>query len=98
LRNHPNLVSTTATAEAPDRDLPNPCDNERGFIDAAADRIHGAGKGCGLLFLWPAAIHGRNLPELLKWGIPPAQAHFEFFGPRQELTGSGTRISFAQMS
>lgn len=23
--------------------------------------------------------------ELLKWGIPPAQVHFEFFGPRQEL-------------
>lgn len=23
--------------------------------------------------------------QLLEWGIPPAQVHFEFFGPRQEL-------------
>ena len=23
--------------------------------------------------------------QLLMWGMPPAQAHFEFFGPRQEL-------------
>jgi nitric oxide dioxygenase len=23
--------------------------------------------------------------ELLKWGIPASQVHFEFFGPRQEL-------------
>lgn len=23
--------------------------------------------------------------DLLKWGIPPSQVHFEFFGPRQEL-------------
>ena len=26
--------------------------------------------------------------ELLKWGLPPAQVHFEFFGPRQALTAA----------
>lgn len=26
--------------------------------------------------------------DLLEWGIPPAQVHFEFFGPRQELERS----------
>jgi nitric oxide dioxygenase len=23
--------------------------------------------------------------DLIKWGIPASQVHFEFFGPRQEL-------------
>ena len=26
--------------------------------------------------------------NLLKWGIPASQVHFEFFGPRQELEGA----------
>jgi len=30
--------------------------------------------------------------ELLAWGIPPAQVHFEFFGPRQELEKPLTQL------
>ena len=26
--------------------------------------------------------------NLLKWGIPASQVHFELFGPRQELEGA----------
>ena len=26
--------------------------------------------------------------NLLKWGIPGSQVHFEFFGPRQQLEGA----------
>jgi len=31
--------------------------------------------------------------ELLKWGIPGSQVHFEFFGPRQELGNADAKVA-----
>ena len=31
--------------------------------------------------------------ELLKWGIPGSQVHFEFFGPRQELENTDAKAA-----
>lgn len=56
-----------------------------GFIDAQFIESMLPGRDADYYFCGPQAFMVGIYHELLAWGIPPAQVHFEFFGPRQEL-------------
>ena len=55
-------------------------DLKEDFDLAAQCRRTEAAEHCGPQPFMVSIYH-----ELLKWGIPASQVHFEFFGPRQEL-------------
>lgn len=42
-------------------------------------------RNCDYYFCGPRPFMANIYHELLAWGIPGSQVHFEFFGPRQEL-------------
>jgi nitric oxide dioxygenase len=56
-----------------------------GFIDAALIESFVPTRDADYYFCGPQPFMVGIYHELLTWGIPPAQVHFEFFGPRQEL-------------
>jgi nitric oxide dioxygenase len=56
-----------------------------GFIDAELIESFVPGRDADYYFCGPQPFMVGIYHELLKWGMPPAQVHFEFFGPRQAL-------------
>jgi nitric oxide dioxygenase len=56
-----------------------------GLIDAALIESLVPGRDADYYFCGPQPFMVGIYHELLQWGMPPAQVHFEFFGPRQEL-------------
>ncbi len=64
----------------------NPRDNASiGFV--TAEYLEGllSSRDADYYFCGPQPFMVSIYHELLKWGIPASQVHFEFFGPRQEL-------------
>jgi nitric oxide dioxygenase len=43
------------------------------------------GRDADYFFCGPKPFMVNIYHQLLEWGIPASQVHFEFFGPRQEL-------------
>ncbi|MES2206692.1 MAG: NO-inducible flavohemoprotein [Pseudomonadota bacterium] len=56
-----------------------------GLIDAALIESLVPGRDADYYFCGPQPFMVGIYHELLAWGMPPAQVHFEFFGPRQAL-------------
>ncbi|MGB4923098.1 MAG: NO-inducible flavohemoprotein, partial [Candidatus Nitrotoga sp.] len=56
-----------------------------GFIDAKLIESFVPNRDADYYFCGPQQFMVDIYHELLAWGIPPTQVHFEFFGPRQEL-------------
>ncbi len=56
-----------------------------GMIDGAMIESLLPGRDGDYYFCGPKPFMVNIYHQLLQWGIPPAQVHFEFFGPRQEL-------------
>lgn len=56
-----------------------------GFVNAELIESFLPGRDADYYFCGPQPFMVGIYHDLLKWGIPPAQVHFEFFGPRQEL-------------
>jgi nitric oxide dioxygenase len=56
-----------------------------GFIDAELIESVVPDRDADYYFCGPQPFMVGIYHELLRWGIPPAQVHFEFFGPRQAL-------------
>ncbi len=56
-----------------------------GFVDAELIESLVPDRDADYYFCGPQAFMVSIYHELLTWGIPPAQVHFEFFGPRQEM-------------
>ncbi len=56
-----------------------------GMIDAALIESLVPERNADYYFCGPKPFMVNIYHQLLGWGIPPAQVHFEFFGPRQEL-------------
>ncbi|MCS5708690.1 NO-inducible flavohemoprotein [Candidatus Berkiella cookevillensis] len=56
-----------------------------GLIDAQFIESLVSQRDCDYYFCGPHPFMINIYHELLAWGIPPAQVHFEFFGPNQEL-------------
>jgi nitric oxide dioxygenase len=59
-----------------------------GLTDAALIESMLPGRDADYYFCGPKPFMVNIYQQLLVWGIPPAQVHFEFFGPRQELAPS----------
>lgn len=58
---------------------------DTGFIDAALIESKVPQRDADYFFCGPQPFMVSIYRELLKWGIPASQVHFEFFGPRQDL-------------
>ncbi|MBS2040812.1 NO-inducible flavohemoprotein [bacterium] len=56
-----------------------------GLIDATLIESLVSGRDADYYFCGPQPFMVGIYHELLRWGIPPNQVHFEFFGPRQAL-------------
>lgn len=56
-----------------------------GFIDAELVESFVPGRDADYFFCGPQPFMVGIYQELLKWGLPPAQVRFEFFGPREDL-------------
>ena len=59
--------------------------NDTGMIDAALIEKLVPEKDADYYFCGPKPFMVNMYHQLLEWGIPASQVHFEFFGPRQEL-------------
>lgn len=59
--------------------------NDTGMIDAALIERLVPEKDADYFFCGPKPFMVNMYHQLLEWGIPASQVHFEFFGPRQEL-------------
>jgi nitric oxide dioxygenase len=80
-RQHANLRAYYRYSEGA-----NPSDNASvGFV--TAEYLEGllSSRDADYYFCGPQPFMVSIYHELLKWGIPASQVHFEFFGPRQEL-------------
>ena len=86
--NHPNLRIHYRYSEAPDATVLPSDTSSTGFIDAALIESMVPERDADYYFCGPQPFMVGIYHELLTWGINPAQVHFEFFGPRQELTKS----------
>lgn len=59
-----------------------------GFVDAVYLEGLLSGRDGDYYFCGPQPFMVAIYHDLLQWGIPASQVHFEFFGPRQELQGA----------
>lgn len=82
---HPNLqVHHRYNGDAPEADP----SSSTGMIDAELVESFVPQRDADYFFCGPQPFMVSIYQELLKWGLPPAQVHFEFFGPRQALTAA----------
>lgn len=82
---HQNLRIHVRYSEPTDDDrAERRCDSE-GFIDAGLIESLAPRKDCDYYFCGPKPFMASIYRQLLAWGIPGSQVHFEFFGPREEL-------------
>jgi nitric oxide dioxygenase len=82
---HPNLT-VHVRYSAPD----SPVTQEgisTGFVDAELIERFVPERDADYYFCGPRPFMTGVYGDLLAWGIPPAQVHFEFFGPASELKG-----------
>ena len=56
-----------------------------GFVDAALIESFVPDRHADYYFCGPKPFMINIYQDLLKWGVPASQVHFEFFGPREEL-------------
>jgi nitric oxide dioxygenase len=81
---HPKLKLHVRYSEPAEEDrLASWCDSE-GFIDAELIESLVPRRDCDYYFCGPKPFMAAIYRQLLAWGIPGSQVHFEFFGPRQE--------------
>lgn len=82
---HPRLDVHVRYSEPGEDDLlAGRCDST-GFIDAELIESLVPRRDCDYYFCGPKPFMSAIYRQLLAWGIPGSQVHFEFFGPRQEL-------------
>ncbi len=82
---HPNLKIHFRYSEPAKDGVVRAGVSSTGLIDAGFIESMLPGKDADYYFCGPQPFMVGIYHELLTWGIPPAQVHFEFFGPRQEL-------------
>jgi nitric oxide dioxygenase len=82
---HDNLT-THYCYSAPKKDNETSFENTSfGFVTAELIESLVPERDADYYFCGPKPFMVNIYHELLGWGIPPNQVHFEFFGPRQEL-------------
>lgn len=84
---HPKLRVHVRLSEAEDADRAAGGFDSEGFIDAELIESLVPRRDCDYFFCGPKPFMAAIYRQLLAWGIPGSQVHFEFFGPKQELEG-----------
>ncbi len=83
-KKHANLKTCFRYSEPP-REGVTRAAGDTGMIDAALIESCVPEKNADYYFCGPKPFMVNMYHQLLEWGIPASQVHFEFFGPRQEL-------------
>lgn len=84
---HPKLKVHVRYSEAGDEDRGKGWHDSEGFIDAELIEGLVPRRDCDYFFCGPKPFMAAIYRQMLAWGIPGSQVHFEFFGPKQELEG-----------
>lgn len=82
---HPNLKVHFRYSDKPDSRTERRGNASTGLVDAALIESMLSGRDADYYFCGPQPFMVDIYHQLLRWGLPPAQVHFEFFGPRQAL-------------
>ncbi len=82
---HRNLTVRHCYSEAPPSGIQRAANDTTGMIDALLIESLLPARDADYYFCGPKPFMVNIYHQLLGWGIPAAQVHFEFFGPRQEL-------------
>lgn len=82
---HPRLKVHHRYSEPAAAGITRAGDASTGFITAELIESLLPGRDADYYFCGPQPFMVSIYHDLLKWGIPASQVHFEFFGPRQEL-------------
>ena len=80
-----NVSAHMRYSEPSEEDRANNRFDSTGFIDAELIESLVPGRDCDYFFCGPKPFMTAIYRQLLAWGIPGTQVHFEFFGPREEL-------------
>lgn len=84
-KQHPNLKVHYRYSDAETVGVIRTGNTSTGFVDAPLIESFVPARDADYYFCGPQPFMVGIYHELLQWGIPPAQVHFEFFGPRQKL-------------
>lgn len=82
---HKNLTLRHCYSEAAPSGVQRAADDATGMIDAGMIESLVPDRNGDYYFCGPKPFMVNIYHQLLGWGIPASQVHFEFFGPRQEL-------------
>lgn len=83
---HPNLTVHYRYSDAENGAVKREGNCSTGFINAELIESFVPERHADYYFCGPKPFMVGIYQDLLKWGIPAPQVHFEFFGPREELT------------
>ena len=82
---HKNIITHCRYSEPAQQNMVRRPTDSTGMIDAALIESLVPEKNADYYFCGPKVFMVNIYHQLLEWGIPASQVHFEFFGPRQEL-------------
>lgn len=82
---HKNLTLRHCYSEEPPSGVQRAANDMTGMIDATLIESLVPERNADYYFCGPKPFMVNIYHQLLGWGIPASQVHFEFFGPRQEL-------------
>jgi nitric oxide dioxygenase len=83
--NHPRFQLHIRYSEPTEKDRNAGLHDSEGFIDAELIERLVPQRDCDYYFCGPKPFMAAIYQQLLAWGVPGSQVHFEFFGPKQEL-------------
>ena len=80
-----NVTAHMRYSEPSEEDRASNRFDSTGYIDAELIESLVPGRDCDYYFCGPKPFMTAIYRQLLAWGVPGTQVHFEFFGPREEL-------------
>lgn len=84
-QNNPNLTVHYRYSDPEQGETKRSGQCSTGFVDADLIESFVPERHADYYFCGPKPFMVNIYQDLLKWGIPASQVHFEFFGPREEL-------------
>ena len=84
---HPNLKAHYRYSDMTPDEVASDENCSAGFVDADLIESFIPSRHADYYFCGPKPFMVNIYQDLLVWGIPASQVHFEFFGPREELDG-----------
>lgn len=82
---HSNLTIHYRYSDPENNDQTREGNCSTGFVDGKLIELHAPERDADYYFCGPKPFMIGIYQNILKWGIPASQVHFEFFGPREEL-------------